>query len=78
MMHMTPLTASLLKYFVEGLAVAFVAALLVRNGKMDAGSIVVLGLTAALTFAVLDRYVPVAGVGARLGAGAATGVRLLA
>lgn len=57
------------KYLVEGLAVAFVAYYFVGKGKLDIKDIVVLGITAAFVFAILDTFSPTVSLGARFGAG---------
>jgi len=59
---------SLIKYLLEGLAVA-VAAYLIPRKKIDAKEIALIALTAAAIFAVLDQFAPLVAVGARQGAG---------
>ena len=55
-----------LKYILEGLAVAFVAYWL---GKLELKEVLMLGITAAAVFAILDTFSPTVSFGMRLGAG---------
>ncbi len=57
------------KYLVEGLAVAFVAYYFVGKGKLNIKDIVMLGITAAFVFAILDTFAPTVALGTRFGAG---------
>ncbi|BCS83115.1 hypothetical protein QLL95_gp1008 [Cotonvirus japonicus] len=58
-----------LKYLIEGLAVAFVAYYFIGKGKLNIKDIVMLGITAACVFAILDVFSPTIALGARFGAG---------
>lgn len=60
------------KYLVEGLAVAF-AAFLVPKSKLALGEIIILAVTAAAVFAILELYSPAIGASARTGAGLSLG-----
>lgn len=60
------------KYLVEGGAVAF-AAYLVPKTKLALGEIVMLAVTAAAVFAILELYSPAVGASARTGAGLSLG-----
>lgn len=62
----------LLRYCVMGIMSAFVAFYLAR-GRLDFESIIVLGLSVASSYAVLDLYSPSAGIAARYGFGATVG-----
>jgi hypothetical protein len=62
----------LLKYFLEGAAVA-TAAYLVPSKKLAWDEVVILGLTAACIFSLLDFFAPSIGATARQGAGLAIG-----
>jgi hypothetical protein len=57
-----------IKYLLEGLAVAFVAYYFTK-GKLNLKDVVLLGITAAFTFAILDTFSPTISLGARFGAG---------
>lgn len=57
-----------LKYLVEGLAVGLVAYYVTKN-KFDIKDIIILGITAAFVFAILDTFSPTVSLGARFGAG---------
>ena len=63
----------LFKYVLEGLAVA-VAAFFIPQRKVDVTEIVMIGLTAAAVFAVLDQFSPTVGASARQGAGFGIGL----
>ena len=64
--------SSLLKYILEGIAVA-VATFLIPSKKLDCTDIVVISLTAAAVFAVLDQFSPLVAGGARQGTGFSIG-----
>jgi hypothetical protein len=59
---------SLIKYVLEGLAVA-VAAYLIPRKTVDPMEIGIIALTAAAVFAILDQFAPLVASGARQGAG---------
>lgn len=65
--------ARVLKYLIEGLAVAIAAYYIPRRG-MSPYEIVVLGICAASVFAVLDALAPSLGKVARTGMGVGIGV----
>ena len=67
---------SLVKYFVQGLAVAVASYLVMRN-QIKTEEILVIALTAAAVYSVLDTYAPALGVGARLGTGVSLGMKLV-
>jgi hypothetical protein len=56
------------KYLLEGLAVAFVAYYF-THGKLDMKEVIMLGITAAFVFAILDTFSPTVSLGLRFGAG---------
>lgn len=64
------------KYFVEGLVVAVVAYYIPKK-QTDLKSIVMIGVVAALTFAVLDFFAPAIGSSSRLGAGFGIGSNMV-
>jgi ABC-type Co2+ transport system permease subunit len=65
-----------IKYLVEGLMVALAAyAIPKRSLRLD--EIVLIALTAAATFSILDTYVPSLAGSARSGAGAGIGFNLV-
>lgn len=66
----------LIKYLLEGLAVSL-ASNIISKGKLDVKEIVMLGVTAAATFLVLDYFAPSITAGARQGAGFGLGSRLV-
>jgi ABC-type Co2+ transport system permease subunit len=70
---MMGLTQSLLKYVVQGLAVAL-AAYYIPNQNMAMTDVVMIALTAGATFLVLDMFAPSVGASARAGAGLGIGL----
>jgi hypothetical protein len=64
------------KYIVEGLMVA-IAAYAIPKHTLKVEEIVIIALTAAATFSVLDVFVPAMGVSARSGAGMGIGFNLV-
>jgi len=74
-MHMLDFQ-SLLKYLLEGLAVS-TAAFYLTQKKNNVQEIVMLGLVAAATFAILDQYSPLVSAGARQGSGFGIGRNLV-
>ena len=68
--------SNLVKYALEGLAVA-VAAFYIPRKNMNLKDIALIALTAAATFAVLDMFSPFVSVSARQGAGFGVGYNLV-
>lgn len=64
-----------LKYVVMGLAIAVSAMLIEKSLNME--KIIVLSLTAAAVFAILDVLAPAVGSSARTGAGLGLGAKLV-
>lgn len=64
------------KYLLEGIVVAF-AAYLLPGKKMEVAEMLVIGLVAAATFAVLDLFAPSIGASVRSGAGLGVGLNLV-
>ncbi len=62
----------LVKYLVEGIAVAL-AAYYIPKKNTNSTEIFMIAITAAATFAILDMAAPAVSVGARFGAGFSTG-----
>lgn len=62
------LVVKVIKYIIEGLAVA-VAAYYIPKNRLNVEDIAIIGLTAAAIFAILDIYSPSTGEAVRLGAG---------
>jgi hypothetical protein len=61
------------KYLLEGVIVALVAAYLSKGQNFELQKVVVIGVTAAVVFALLDQVAPSVAMGARTGAGFAIG-----
>ena len=74
MLDLQQLARNLFKYFLEGTAVAL-AAYYIPKRKVDMVEILMIAVTAGLTFLVLDMFSPGVGNGARLGAGLGIGLR---
>ncbi len=70
------LVARVVKYVLEGLAVA-IAAYVIPGKTMKYGEIAMIALTATATFAILDVYAPSVGSSARTGAGFGIGAGLV-
>ena len=77
MLDFSELIKRAIKYLVEGVIVA-IAAYAIPKKQPNIEEIVVVGLTAAATFAVLDVFIPSMGQSARSGAGAGLGINLIA
>ena len=70
------LVKRIIKYLVEGLMVA-IAAYAIPKRSLNIEEIILIALTAAATFSILDTYVPSMGVTARSGAGFGIGSNLV-
>ena len=70
------LVKRIVKYLVEGLMVA-IAAYAIPKRSLNIEEIILIALTAAATFSILDTYVPSMGVTARSGAGFGIGANLV-
>ena len=66
----------IIKYLVEGLMVA-IAAYAIPKRSLNVEEIILIALTAAATFSILDTYVPTMGVTARSGAGFGIGANIV-
>jgi ABC-type Co2+ transport system permease subunit len=76
LINSTELLKRLIKYIIEGLMVA-VAIYVIPKRSLNLEEIVLIALTAAATFAILDSYIPSMGVSARSGAGLGIGFNLV-
>ena len=75
-LNLQEILARAIKYVVEGGAVA-VAAYFIPRKKMNLQEIVMIALTAAAVFAILDLYAPAVGVASRQGAGFGIGASMV-
>ena len=66
----------IVKYLVEGLMVA-IAAYAIPKRSLNLDEVMLIALTAAATFSILDTYLPAVGVSARSGAGFGIGANLV-
>jgi ABC-type Co2+ transport system permease subunit len=76
LVNMNELVRRIVKYLVEGLMVA-IAAYAIPKRSLNIEEIILIALTAAATFSILDTYIPVMGVSARSGAGFGIGASLV-
>ena len=76
LINMDELIKRIVKYLVEGLMVA-IAAYAIPKRSLNWEEIILIALTAAATFSILDTYIPVMGVSARSGAGFGIGANLV-
>ena len=76
MFDFNELVKRVIKYLVEGIVVALVA-FAVPKKSLNVEEVVIIALTAAATFSILDTYVPSMAVSARSGAGFGIGANLV-
>jgi len=76
LVNVSELVKRIIKYLVEGLMVA-IAAYAIPKRSLNIEEIILIALTAAATFSILDTYVPSMGVTARSGAGFGIGANLV-
>ena len=76
LVNMNELVRRIVKYLVEGLMVA-IAAYAIPKRSLNIEEIILIALTAAATFSILDTYIPVMGVSARSGAGFGIGASIV-
>jgi ABC-type Co2+ transport system permease subunit len=74
--NVSELIRRIIKYLVEGLMVA-IAAYAIPKRSLNMEEIILIALTAAATFSILDTYVPTMGVTARSGAGFGIGANMV-
>ena len=70
------LVRRVIKYLVEGLMVS-IACYAIPKRSLNMEEIILIALTAAATFSILDTYIPSMGVTARSGAGFGIGANLV-
>ena len=75
MLNVQEITKKIIKYLVEGLIVAL-ACFAIPKQSLDLEAIGLIALVAAMTFSILDVYIPSMGASARTGTGLAIGVGL--
>lgn len=66
-----------LKYLIEGIVVSLAAYYIPRKRTLHMEEILMIAVTAAATFAILDMYTPAIGEASRLGAGFGVGANLV-
>jgi ABC-type Co2+ transport system permease subunit len=76
MVNFQEITKKIIKYLVEGLIVAL-ACFAIPKQSLDLEAIAMIALVAAMTFSILDVYIPSMGAGARQGASWGIGASLV-
>ena len=76
LVNIIELVKRIIKYLVEGLMVA-IAAFAIPKRSLNLEEIVLIALTAAATFSILDTYIPSMGMSARTGTGFGIGANLV-
>jgi len=76
MFYSVEIIKRIIKYLVEGLMVA-IAAYAIPKRSLNVDEIMLLALTAAATFSILDTYIPSMGVTTRSGAGFGIGANMV-
>ena len=76
MFDLNELVKRAIKYLIEGLVVA-IAAFAIPKKQLNVEEIVIIALTAAATFSILDVFIPAMGSSARGGAGFGIGANLV-
>lgn len=76
LINVAELIRRIIKYLVEGLMVA-IAAYAIPKRSLNIEEIILIALTAAATFSILDTYIPTMGSTARSGAGFGIGANLV-
>ena len=76
MINVQEITKKIIKYLVEGFIVAL-ACFAIPKQSLDLEAISLIALVAAMTFSILDVYIPSMGVSARQGAGVGLGLNLV-
>jgi|TARA_B110000285_G_scaffold158378_1_gene176724 ABC-type Co2+ transport system permease subunit len=76
MLDLNELVKRAIKYLIEGLVVAL-AAFAIPKKQLNVEEIIIIALTAAATFSILDVFIPTMGSSARGGAGFGIGANLV-
>jgi len=76
MFDLNELVKRAIKYLIEGLAVA-ICAMLIPKKALSMEEIIIIALTAAATFSILDVFIPSMGSSVRNGAGMTLGSSLV-
>ena len=76
LVNINELVKRIIKYLVEGLMVA-IAAFAIPKRSLNIEEIILIALTAAATFSILDTYIPSMGMSARTGTGFGIGANLV-
>jgi ABC-type Co2+ transport system permease subunit len=76
MFDINELVKRAIKYLIEGLAVA-ICAMIIPKKSLTMEEVIIIALTAAATFSILDVFIPSMGSSARNGAGMTLGSSLV-
>ena len=76
LVNLSELIKRIITYLVEGLMVA-IAAFAIPKRSLNMEEIVLIALTAAATFSILDTYIPSMGMSARTGTGFGIGANMI-
>lgn len=76
MMSLSSVLRRIINYLIEGFTVSFCAFVLPQK-KLNVHEVIMIGLTASATFAVLDIFSPMVGTSVRHGAGLGIGAGLV-
>jgi len=68
---------NIMKYFLQGVAVAFVAFCVLPGGACSVRTVLTLGISAAIVMFVLDTYAPIVGESLRKGIGFGLGAQMV-
>ncbi len=75
MFDFSEIVKRIIKYLIEGIIVAIVAFSIPKK-RLNMEEVVIVGLSAAATFSILDVFIPAMGNSARSGTGLAVGFNL--
>ena len=76
MVDFTELVKRIIKYLVLGLVISVVA-IVIPKKSLNLEEVIILALSAAATFSILDVFVPSMGENARLGAATGLGINMI-
>jgi ABC-type Co2+ transport system permease subunit len=75
-MDLTELVKRAIKYLIEGLVIGLICLILPKK-QLQVEEVVIIALTAAATFSILDVFIPSMGVSARNGTGLSLGAGIV-
>ena len=75
-LNLNEMMKRIIKYLIEGTFVAIAAYVIPSRGKLPIEEVLMIGLMAACTFAILDVFVPAIGQSTRQGVGMGIGLNV--